>query len=177
MGGVRTFRYLGLAALIALAAVLVLFARGDSETEAVSFEPSATVRVADPTPGANSDVTTTTLTPLTDAQFSGLDYITFFDPAWEIADDASIPNGSISGSSTSFATLGVLNSFCGFLTFPAIVAFLEATTDTSGRSASEVTWLRATCPVTIGPSRVSINNEGACSFICLRHASLPGCGV
>ncbi len=133
MGRVRNLRLIAGASLIALAALLVLFASGDSATEATSYTPLGTVRVADPTPNMNSNVTISTSVQIGDAMFSSLDYVSFIPPGWNIeGTDAAIPDGSIAGSALAAAKLGAFNAFCGVVTLPAIVAFLEATTNTAG---------------------------------------------
>src|SRR3990170_4725428 len=57
MGRVANFRFGAGVVLVALIAMLALFARGSSVTEASTFSPVSTLNVANPTPGAASDIT------------------------------------------------------------------------------------------------------------------------
>ena len=132
MGRVANFRFGAGVVLVALIAMLALFARGSSVTEATTFTPSAGLVVVDPTPGANSSITMSTVVPSGQGAIQALDYINFIPPQWTIANDASIPDGSIIGSATAFVALGGSNAFCGVLSIPIGFAFMEATTNTGG---------------------------------------------
>ena len=131
MRRVRKLRYLAGVTLAALAAMVVLFASGDSVTEATVFTPSHSVVVDNPTEGAISNVTINSSFPTGGAMVSGGDNFLFIPPEWNITGDAGIPDGSITVDTDALANLGVFNSFCGAFPVPiANLPLIEATTDT-----------------------------------------------
>lgn len=128
------------ALLLAVGAIGLLASRDG--TRATSFEPTGDLAVADPSAGANSDITFELSLDAPDAIFSAV--IGFIPPAWGIvecpvndpaaasaacADDA-VPDGTMVGKVESDTVLGLLNSACSNqldLTFN----LMDATTDMS----------------------------------------------
>jgi len=93
-------------ALVALTAVLT----GASDASAATFQPAWTASLADPDPGAASDITIELSIPAPDLNFSRL--ITFVPPEFGVSDGDSITNGAFTGNVTAMATLGLLGNSC-----------------------------------------------------------------
>jgi hypothetical protein len=95
---------------------------------AISFNPTLTASVSDPTAGANTDVTTDFGIPKGDAQFAVTSTLT--PPQFTVAKDADVPNGAMVGKLEAVATLGLINQPCTSA-LPVNVDLLDATTDAS----------------------------------------------
>ncbi|HSP54937.1 MAG TPA: thrombospondin type 3 repeat-containing protein [Dehalococcoidia bacterium] len=132
------FRRLGLLAALALASLFV--ARG--ETQAIDFNPAATITMDHPVSGANADVVVTTDFPAGGSIFSSV--LTFIPSSFGIGEcaadnpagvtaacaDVAVPNGAIIGKVTSDTTLGLLNGACTQVLHP-FWDMMDATTDMS----------------------------------------------
>ena len=140
MRRVRKLRYVVGVTLAALAAMLVLFASGDSVTNASTFGPSHSAEVADTTSKAVSDVTINSLFPSGDTHVNGALNFTFLPPEWDVTGGAAIPDGSIVAIANSFANLGAFNAFCGIAGVPvAGLPLIDASTDTTNTVVFEDT--------------------------------------
>jgi hypothetical protein len=97
------FRVL-LLAFVGLAAVV----GQETGASATTFQPSWTASLADPGPGAASDITFQLSIPAPDPNFSRL--ITFIPPEFTVSDGDSITNGAFTGNVSAAASLGLLES-------------------------------------------------------------------
>src|SRR3990170_6009377 len=94
--------------IVALAAMLLIFARSDNPAEATSFDPHFSASVSDSTPGANADISITFSVDAPDGfvNVTNAPTIVFVPKQWDINADA--PIGAIGGSFNALATLGIL---------------------------------------------------------------------
>ncbi len=97
-------------------------------SDAITFEPTLTASVADPTAGAASDVTTEFGIGAGSAQYFAL--ATFTPPEFELAAGADLPLGAFVGALNANATLGLINGPCNSA-LPVTFDMMNATTDTS----------------------------------------------
>jgi hypothetical protein len=122
-----------MAAALALAVVFV-GRDADSPAEAVSYNPSFNVSVADPTPGANSDVIVSFSVDAPDS-FPNVktdSTIQFIPRQWGVT---PAPVGALGGTFNAQTTLGIGGSACGF-PLPVPFMMFEGTTDTSNLSSA-----------------------------------------
>ena len=89
------------------------------------FCPQVSVSLANPAPGANSDLTVTLDLPAPQYNFRLI--VTFLPPEWEVASDDDIPDGAVTGGVTSVSTLGLVGAACN-TTVPTEFTFMDATT-------------------------------------------------
>ena len=82
----------------------------DSGNAKLSFNPSATYDLSDPSAGASADIILAFDIPAPDASFKSI--IFFTPPEWGIATDSDIPNGAIVGRLAADVTLGLLGQAC-----------------------------------------------------------------
>ena len=108
-----------------LAIVLVL---GGADTARGTFEPVLETTVANPEPGATSDVTTEFNLLAGDVNFAAV--VFFIPPEWGITPGDEIPIGAVIGSLTSQATLGLINNPCNN-SLPVGFTMLNASIDPS----------------------------------------------
>lgn len=90
------------------------------------FCPRVSVALADPAPGANSDVTVSLDLPGPHYNFRLI--VTFLPPDWEVAADTDIPDGAVTGELSSMSTLGLVGGACN-TTVPTQFTFMDATTN------------------------------------------------
>src|SRR3972149_6223339 len=83
--------------IVALAAMLLIFARSDNPAEATSFDPHFSASVSDPTPGANADISITFSVDAPDGfvNVTNAPTIVFVPRQWGI--NAAAPFGAIGG--------------------------------------------------------------------------------
>src|SRR3990172_2137338 len=93
--------------IVALAAMLLMFARSDNPAEATSFDPHFSVSVSDPTPGANADININFSIDAPDAfvNVRNAPTTTFVPKLWGV--ETGAPIGAIGGSFNALATLGI----------------------------------------------------------------------
>lgn len=100
--------FLTTAAAFAVFAVTLL--AGGTDVHATSFNPSLTVSVTDPTPGAASDVVSTFDLPDGDVNFAAV--VSFIPPEWGMVPGADIPIGMETGKLEAQSVLGLANGPC-----------------------------------------------------------------
>ena len=93
--------------IVALAAMLLIFARSDNPAEATSFDPHFSASVSDPTPGANADININFSIDAPDAfvNVRNAPTTTFVPKLWGV--ETGAPIGAIGGSFNALATLGI----------------------------------------------------------------------
>ncbi|MEX0800934.1 MAG: hypothetical protein WD379_06955 [Dehalococcoidia bacterium] len=89
------------------------------------FCPQVAVSLADPAPGAQSDITVSL--ELLAPQYNFRLIVTFLPPDWEVASDSDIPDGAVTGELTSMSTLGLIGGACN-TPVPTGFTFMDATT-------------------------------------------------
>ena len=124
MGRVR-FSFAGALLLVALIAMLLVFARSDNPASATSFAPIFSGSIEHSQGEGNADINLNVAFPFPDASFDSGAF--FIDGRFGVAPDAAVTDGAVAGSLTSVATLGFLNTAC-FIPFPVTFTLLEATT-------------------------------------------------
>src|SRR3990172_1407895 len=152
MGRFGRLRNVGFVSLLALAAILLVLARGADEAKAAPFTPSTNTLLAgakSAPAGAATNVSTSlswgnAFNP--SRQFPG-SFASFSPGSWTmytsnptdttVAPTDAIPIGTVTGTATALTTLGLLNSACAsnvpvaFPGSPASSALLDGSTDTS----------------------------------------------
>lgn len=148
MGRVWRLRNVSFFALLAVAALMLLVARGANEAEAAPYAPTNSATLATSAAGAVSDITTTDSWgnfPTASRDFPS-SFSAFTPAGWGMpaADTPAIPIGTKTGTATTVTTLGLLNSACAIpvpISFsggsqPPLVlpttALLDASTDGTG---------------------------------------------
>lgn len=108
-------------------AVLALMALlGATDTAHADFNPSYEISIVEPRGGANSDWVLDFSLPEGDVQFGAA---VFFIPGeWGITSGDDIPIGSVAGTLTAAATLGIINGPCNNV-LPVEFIMLNASTD------------------------------------------------
>jgi hypothetical protein len=121
------------ALIVALAAMLLIFAGSDTAT-AHGFNPTASGGVSDPTPGAHADLTVTFSVPGSDLLSTDDPPTVLFIPRqWGIGNDA--PIGAVGGTFDADAAMGLLGMPCIFgITF--LPTMYVASTDTSNPTSA-----------------------------------------
>ena len=109
--------------VVALAAVAVV-----RVADAITYEPSLTASVSDPTAGAAADLTQEFGIAKGSAQFFA--QATFTPPEFEASAFADMPLGAYVGHLEANATLGLINGPCNSA-LPVTFDMMNATTDTS----------------------------------------------
>jgi len=107
----------------------LVFIGGDT-IQATSFGPATTASLADSTPGANSDLTTTLALSAPDSNFGTL--MTFTPPEFFVAADADVPDGASALFLKSQATLGLINGPCAPAGLAPEFNMMDATADING---------------------------------------------
>ena len=119
---------LPLLAVISGVVLALLAVVGTSDTASADFNPEFELTVIDPQGGANSDVALDFRLPKGDVQFGAA---VFFIPTdWEITPGEDAPIGSIAGTVTAVATLGIINGACADV-LPVEFIMLNSSIDTS----------------------------------------------
>lgn len=95
--------------LLALAALSIIVSARDT-AYATTFNPTISTTLADPTPGAASDIIGTFGIPQGDSNFGGV--VAFTPPQWFVAADADVPNGAIVAELVSQVKLGLFGNTC-----------------------------------------------------------------
>jgi hypothetical protein len=121
------------ALIVALAAMLLIFAGSDTAT-AHDFNPTASGSVSDPEPGAHADLTVTFSVPGSDLlPTDDPPTVLFIPKQWGIGNDA--PTGAIGGTFDADATIGLFGMPCmvGITFLPTMYV---ASTDTSNPTSA-----------------------------------------
>lgn len=137
MARVVTFRNLSVVSLLAVVALLVVFARGSDTAEAATFTPTYSVDLSDSTVGVNADIIEFFSIAAPDAFFGRPDpvLLTPEDPAgttgWATPGYSSVAIGADVGASIADATLGLLNGPCAAAVPVPFAPMTKATIDDS----------------------------------------------
>ena len=117
---------LPLLAVIFGAVLALLAVVGTSDTASADFNPEFEITIVDPRGEAHSDVVLDFSLPKGDVQFGAT---VFFIPAdYVITPSDEIPIGSIAGTVTAVATLGIINGACADV-LPVEFIMLNASTE------------------------------------------------
>ena len=100
---------LGGAAALTILALLLLLGTTDT-VHAGTFNPTLSIKPAQPTAGASSDFTADFNLPAGDVNFAGL--VAFIPGDWGITPGDEIPIGAVVGQLNTTATLGLINGPC-----------------------------------------------------------------
>ena len=144
MGRVWRMRNLSFVALVAVAAIMLLLARGANEAAAAPYNPLNLVSLSTPAASAVADITysaTWRNSPTPSRGFPS-SFAGFTPGTWGMVDtaaeDAAIPIGTVTGTALTTVTFGLLNSACAI---PIAIPFdgtggstslLDASTDGTG---------------------------------------------
>ena len=125
----------GVAVAAALVAVLLL-GSVDSARAATTFNPTLSVAVEDPTPGASSSFTSHLDIPNGDVNFAA--FIAFIPPEWGVVKGEKIPTGANVGKLDAQSVLGLANGACN-QTLPVHFDMQNGSLDTSNTVSYEDT--------------------------------------
>ena len=107
---------------------LVLVIGGADTARAGTFNPTVKITVVDPEPEVNSDITADFNVPAGDVNFAAA--VFFIPKDWGIVPGDEIPIGTIVGTLTTQATLGLINGACNNV-LPVVFTFVNASLDPS----------------------------------------------
>ena len=99
----------GVAVAAALMAVMLL-GGADSAHAATTFNPTVSVAIEDPAPGANSSFTAKLAIPNGDVNFAA--FIAFIPQEWGVITGDNIPLGAAVGQLDAQSVLGLANGAC-----------------------------------------------------------------
>ncbi|MDP2949739.1 MAG: thrombospondin type 3 repeat-containing protein [Chloroflexota bacterium] len=125
LGGWGWLSAAGLAVLAIVLAFIVSWGNGVVEG---SFKPVANIIISDDKAGKNADVTSEFSIPKGDVNYSAI--VTFTPPEWGITPGGDVADGTVVGTLTATATLGLLNGACSSTLLVTFI-LLDASLDTA----------------------------------------------